>query len=203
MKNNIEKERLLIKREFNMIFENHKKINYKTLFETITKKSNLLHKRGFNQILIEESITDLLSTLKGGGKDTITEMVLKYFLEKLGVEGRLLNFLMIAGGNLEFSQLSKFLSPLKNCEDISDWLFDSLIEWFTKEGLDELDLGEGWISGILRNTLLKALNDIEFVNELKKKYIGLFCTEIKNVIGDEDISLSGIISKIKNEFNKN
>lgn len=200
MKNNIEKERLLIKREFNMIFENHKRINHKILFESITKKSNLLYKRGFNQILIEQGITDILSTLRGGGKETITEMVIKYFLEKLGVEGKLLNFLMIAGGNLEFSQISKFLSPLKNCEDISDWLFDSLIEWFTKEGLDELDLGEGWISGILRNSLLNALKDTTIVNEFKKKYIELFCDEIKKVIGDEDISLSGIISKIKNEF---
>lgn len=201
MKNNLEKERLLIRREFNMIFENHNKINNKILFKSIINKSNSLSNRGFNQILIEQGITDYLGKIIGGGSQTITEMVLKYFFEMLGVEGRLFNFLMIAGGNLELSQIPKLLSPIKNCEDISDWLFDSTIEWLTKEGLNEIDLGEGWISGILRNTLMDSFNDITFITELKKKYISLFCKKIREV-ASEGMDLNELLSKIKNDLNE-
>lgn len=200
MKNNLEKEKLMIRREFNMIFENHKKITRKKLFESIMKKSNSLSKRGFNQILIEQGISDYLSTdylskmIGGGGSETIKEMVIKYFLEMIGAEGKLLNFLTVAGGNLEFSQIPKLLSPIKNCEVISDWLFDSSVEWLLKEGLDLMDLGDGWISSLIRNSLTKPLKDVE----IKKNFTELFCNQIRSEVGN--MNLSDIISKIKNEI---
>ena len=182
------KASMIIKENCNKVIRENKSVSYEQIFETITRTSNDLHLRGVNSKRINEGIFDalgdLFSATPGGFVDTLKEKVFNWILPKIGVEGEMLEFLKIALGNLELKDYALFLSPIDNCERISDKLTDGIREYLLASIMKKVDIGGGIFSDTLRNSLDTVL-DKEFTQDLQDRFGPIVCNKIRSAFGSD------------------
>ena len=182
------KASMIIKENCNKVIRENKSVSYEQIFETITRTSNDLHLKGVNSKRINEGIFDalgdLFSATPGGFVDTLKEKVFSWILPKIGVEGEMLEFLKIALGNLELKDYTLFLSPIDNCERISDKLTDGIREYLLASIMKKVDIGGGIFSDTLRNSLDTVL-DKEFTQDLQDRFAPIVCNKIRSAFGSD------------------
>jgi hypothetical protein len=182
------KASMIIKENCNKVIRENKSVSYEQIFESITITSNDLHLRGVNSNKINEgifdSLGDLFSATPGGFVDTLKEKIFNWILPKIGVEGEMLTFLKIALANLELKDYALFLSPIDNCEKISDKLSDGIGEYVLATILDKINIGGGIFSDTLRNSLQTVLDDA-FTQDLQDKFGPIVCNKIRSAFGSD------------------
>lgn len=179
------KEVKLIKESCNNLILRNGRVTYNQLFDVISDKTNTLYLRGSSNMKINEGIKYTLEEGFFGDAgtgiwQTIKEKIINWFLDKIGVSGGFKNFLMISLANLSVSDYKLFLSPLQNCEKIADHLTDGLLEWLLDEGIQNMDLGDGWLANTLRNTVGEMFLDKGFIQDLQDKLIPTICEKIRS-----------------------
>jgi hypothetical protein len=179
-----------IKESFVSIKKGQKKIKTNDLFEGVTSVSNKLFLEGYSPRQINEGMFDFIGDLVGSAPtsviQTLKEKAFRWLLEKLGMKGKMLDFLVISLGNMNISDYKLFLSPLQNCEKIADHLVDGFLEWLAAEGLKKFDIGGGAFTDTLRNAFAEAINDKGFVQTIQDKMNPVICGKIRQVFGDKD-----------------
>ncbi len=201
--NRSNKASMIIKENCNKVIRENKTISYNQLFNTICETSNALHRKGVKSNQINEGIMDALGSIfgnsPGGFMQSFKERIISFILPKIGIDGELLSFLKVALGNLEFSDLKLFLSPLDNCEKIADVLTDSIIEYLGEYLLRKMDVGGGWISDTFRNAAFEALNNDGFVQDLQDKFAPMFCEKIRSAFGSnaEEVVGQDIVDNVE------
>lgn len=180
--NNFESK--IIKENFEKFIEKNKKINYHQLFDNISMNANDLYLAGFPkeniiegvEILIEQNI---FNNVGSGFWQTLKERIIKWILLKLGIKGRLLQFLMVSLANIPNTEYKIFLSPLSNCEKITNYLSQGIIEWIAVEALQKMNFGGGVISDTIRNQISSYLLDDDFLKEFDEKMVPVICSKIR------------------------
>jgi hypothetical protein len=183
------KASMIIKENCNKVIRENKSVSYEQIFESITITSNDLHLRGVNSNKINEgmfdALADFFSTTPAAFGDTIKEKVFSWLLPKIGVEGEMLEFLKISLGNLELKDYALFLSPIDNCEKISDKITDGIAEYtLALIGKKFANFGGGIFSDTIRNSLADVL-DKSFTQDLQDKFGPIVCNKIRSAFGSD------------------
>ena len=180
------KASMVIKEDCNRLIRKNKSITYNQLFDTISETSNKLHLKGVRPRHINEGIMDTLgsffSSAPGGFLQTLKEKVFGWILPKIGIEGEMLEFMKISLANIDIKDYAVFLSPLKNCEKISDLMTDGIVEYVQAKLLKKLDFGGGLFSDTVRNALSETI-DKEFIQSLQDKLNPVICSKIRSAFG--------------------
>jgi hypothetical protein len=179
-----------IKESFTGIKKEGKKIKSNELFEGVSSVSNKLFLSGYSPEQINEGIFDFIGDLVGSAPtsviQTLKEKAFRWLLSKLGLTGKILDFLVISLGNMDISDYKLFLSPLQNCEKIADYLVDGFLEWLAAEGMKKFDLGSGMFADTIRNAFAEAVNDKGFVQTVQDKMNPIICQKIRQVFSDKE-----------------
>lgn len=178
------KETKIIKESCDKLFFEKKRVSYNELFDVISSKSNHLYLNGSTSPKINEGIRytieeGFFDSAGSGFWQTIKEKAIRWLLEKIGITGKLSEYLAISLGNMPLSDYKLFLSPVQNCEKIADHLTDGIIEWLADEGMENFNLGDGWFSDTIRNVIGEMFLDRGFIQEIQNKLIPIFCNKIK------------------------
>lgn len=171
----------------NLILEN-RRVSYNQLFDVISRKSTQLYLRGSSPRKINEAIEytieeGFFGDAGSGIWQTIKEKAIRWLLGKIGVSGNLLDYLVISLGNMPLSDYKLFLSPAQNCEKIADHLTDGLVEWLADEGMQKINLGDGWMANTLRNVLGEMFLDEGFIQDIQNRLIPPICEKIRSAVG--------------------
>lgn len=184
------KESKIIKENFNKVIRKNKTITYNQLFESISRSANQLYLNGHSSKHINEGIFDTIGDLfgkaPGGFMQTLKEKAFRWLLPKLGFSGGFLDFMVITLSNMPISDYKIFLSPLDNCEKIADHLTDGVMEWLATVGLKKMDIGGGFLSDTIRNTVGEMLTDEGFVQQMQDKFSPIICNKIRSAFGGGD-----------------
>jgi hypothetical protein len=178
------KETKIIKESCDKFILENKRISYNQLFNIISLKSNQLYLKGSAPSKINEGIRytieeGFFDTAGSGIWQTIKEKVIRWLLEKIGITGKISEYLTISLGNVPLSDYKLFLSPIQNCEKIADHLTDGLVEWLADEGMESFNLGDGWLSDTIRNSIGELFLDEGFIQDLQNRLIPTICNKIK------------------------
>jgi hypothetical protein len=181
------KESRIIKESCDEFILENGRITHKQLFDVISVASTQLYLKGYSNSRINEGIRQTIeegffSDGASGLWQTIKEKAVKWLLGKLGIGGNLKDYLAVSLANIPLSDYKLFLSPVQNCEKIADHLADGLIEWLAEEGMQKLDVGQGWVGQIIRNTIGEMFLDEGFIQDLQDKFIPVICGKLNQAV---------------------
>lgn len=187
-------EELMLKESINQKLLNNK-ISLDELFETISKSSNELYMSGFEPKNIQKGISlifeqNIFSNATSGIWQTIKERLISWFLKKLGVKGKVLNFFKVSLANIPTSDYKIFLSPIQNCDKIVNYLTDGLAEFLAAESLSKINFGGGYVSDSLRNAVIDSLTEEGFLQDLQDRISPTICGYITHGFSGKDENLS-------------
>ena len=166
--------------------------------EFFLRRKKLINE-GLDVRMDEGVLGDLFSGGLGGFKSTFKEWLTKKIVNGIAsmfgssVDPLLINAISIGLANLDWTKdWTKLVSPIKNCEYISDVLVDSVLEYYVDKKVDQM-FGDSVLGDSLRNAVMDALSDETHVQSIQNALSGMFCKVIRNLFGGES---GGIMSKV-------
>jgi len=151
------------------------------VMDRILKTKNKLIVEGHDPILVEGWMGDLFKSFFGGNISTIKEWIVRKILNAVGVKGELAEALTVGFSNLNWRRdWTKFLSPLQNCEYISDILVHSIIEYYVKRKVEETFGTGGFLANSLRNSIIDTLDSEEHIQKLQDMIYQPVCAALRN-----------------------
>ena len=191
----IEEQKNLIKESFNLVTENtyYGEENINELFDIIHEKAIDLDNKGVSEELLEEGIMDFLGDALGrtfsGGFQAMAEKGLSWLMNRLPLIGQLpkgvKDALIIGIPNLfkkhGSSSFTILMNPSKYCNEVADWITDTLREFLLNKGLPKL----GFESGTIRNMVDDIIND-GFQGGQDEMNASI-CEKIKAYMGDDSV----------------
>ena len=166
--------------------------------EFFTRRKKLINE-GQDVRMDEGILGDLFSGGLGGFKSTFKEWLSKKIVNGIAsmfgasADPLLINAISIGLANLDWTKdWTKLVSPIKNCEYISDVLVDSVLEYYVDKKVDQM-FGDSVLGDSLRNAVMDALSDETHVQSIQNALSGMFCKVIRNIFGGEG---AGIMDKV-------
>lgn len=176
-----------------------KKEKFKFFDDFFAVRRKMLNE-GYNNYYIHEGLFgDLFSSGTRGFKEMIKEWLVKKLLKALGVEDPGLKQAIAIGlSNISWSQnLTKFLSPLKNCRFFSNAIMDGVIEYYGREKMsDWVGVGGGMIGDTFANAIFNALNDSSLVQPIQDSIGNAVCTAIEQAFGGKQMDFGSMASNL-------
>ena len=130
---------------------------------------NRLH----NDILLREfidanSIANFFtsSSLGSGSGQTILEYIVKFILDKLGIKDKFLISLVI---NYLLDDPATLMKSFTNCNVFTEKLVDAFVETMVQKKLQPKIFKDGFLTGVIGDTLRNTLMELLQNNEMKKK----------------------------------
>lgn len=164
-------------------------------FNELYKRRNNLINEGYSSVTIDENIIgDLFRKGGGGFLSTFKEWLSKKIIGKIASmissnpDPDLINALSIGFANLDWTRdWTKLISPVKNCEYISDVMVDSVIEYYVDKKVDKM-FGDSVFGDSMRNAIMDALNDQKNVQSLQNVITNIICKAIRSVFGKTSVT---------------
>lgn len=183
----LKEERIIIDTRFNLISEN---VDIKTkkgkdkFVNDLIGEMVYLNRQDYNQELISEGFFDMISGLFGQAPKGILEYIKQKFINwlmdtvapgssKTWVGGIISNAL----SNTPIGELPK----LFECSYLSKALAKAIGEEFTKQMIQYKVGAEGPFYEILRNSLVNAIDESDFVQKLEGSIANLICSKLGNI----------------------
>jgi len=160
-------------------------------FNEFYQRRNVLINEGYGYDMDEGIVSDLFSSGLGGLKSSFKEWISKKIVGGIAsmfgaqADPDLLNAISIGLANLNWTQdWPKLVSPVKNCEYISDVLVDSVLEYYVDKKVDTM-FGQSILGDSLRNAVMDALNDEQHVQSIQNALTGIICKALRAMFGGE------------------
>lgn len=197
-------ESTIIKNRFNFIVESSRiktKKDLDKVFVNVLTEMVYLHKKGFNDSLIEENVSsvfNVLGNLFGGTTNTVIELFkekgVKFILEKLGIDDNnfLKNFLITALGNTDLKDVPKLFTE---CDFLTKKIAESVPEAYLRQLEYEKGMG-GDFMDFVRNSLYDVIKQSDFADKIESKISGIVCPLVERMSGKFEEQLGSMKSSL-------
>ena len=180
------REEMIIKKHLHILTEGRyikKKSELNNLFGDLLNEVVYLNSKGYDEKIISEEVLNSLAglfggTIFGGAYSYFKEYIMKWVVEKLGIDskGWLGNIIIVGLGNLKIGDLL----TIWKCDKFVSFMGGTISEAIIRKYTSSKNM-EGPLEGVLRNSITKMLASTHFIKAIEEGLENAICPMLSDL----------------------